>query len=70
MATAGSGDVLSGILCGLGGFLPMNIKTVSLGAFIAGRAGELAQSDTNAVSMTASDTVKCIGKAIGEIYGY
>ncbi len=70
MATAGSGDVLSGILCGLGGFLPMNIKTVSLGAFVAGRAGELAQSETNAVSMTSSDTVKCIGKAIGEIYGY
>lgn len=70
MATAGSGDVLSGILCGLGGFLPLDIKTVSLGAYISGRAGSLAQIKTNAVSMTASDTVNCIGKAIGEIYGY
>ncbi|MBQ8540026.1 MAG: NAD(P)H-hydrate dehydratase [Clostridia bacterium] len=70
MATAGSGDVLSGVLCGLGGYLPLDIKTVSLGAFIAARAGELAQSETNAVSMTSSDTVRNIGKAIGEIYGY
>ncbi|MBQ8002882.1 MAG: NAD(P)H-hydrate dehydratase [Clostridia bacterium] len=70
MATAGSGDVLSGILCGLLGYMPMSIKTVALGAYIAGRAGEIAQSETNAVSMTSSDTVKNIGKAIGEIYGY
>lgn len=67
MATAGSGDVLSGILSGLMGYLPCDIKTVSLGAYISGRAGELAQQDTNAVSMTAGDTVKNIGKAIGEI---
>lgn len=70
MATAGSGDVLSGILCGLGGFLPLNVKTVSLGAYINGKAGEEAQKNTNAVSMTASDTVKSIGKVIGDIYGY
>lgn len=70
MATAGSGDVLSGILCGLMGYMDLNIKSVSLGAYIAGRAGELAQSETNAVSMTASDTVRNIEKATGEIYGY
>ncbi len=70
MATAGSGDVLSGILCGIGGYMPLDIMSVSLGAFIAGRGGELAQEETNAVSMTSGDTVKNIGKAIGEIYGY
>ncbi len=69
MATAGSGDVLSGILCGLTGYMECDINTVALASYIAGRAGELAQEETNAVSMTASDTVKCIGKAIGEIYG-
>lgn len=68
MATAGSGDVLSGILAGLMGYLDCDIKSVALGAYIAGKAGEIAQSETNAVSMTASDTVRCIGKAIGEIY--
>ncbi len=69
MATAGSGDVLSGILCGIGGYMALDIMSVSLGAFVAGRAGELAQEDTNAVSMTSGDTVKNIGKAISEIYG-
>lgn len=69
MATAGSGDVLSGILCGLAGFLPLDVKTVSMGAYIAGRAGEEAQRETNAVSMTASDTVNNISRVIGEIYG-
>lgn len=70
MATAGSGDVLSGILCGIGGFMTLDIMSVSLAAFIAGRAGELAQEEINAVSMTSSDTVRNIGKAIGEVYGY
>ncbi len=67
MATAGSGDVLSGILSGLLGYMENNVYTISLGAYIAGRAGEIAQEETNAVSMTASDSVKNIGKAISEI---
>lgn len=70
MATAGSGDVLSGILCGLGGYMDMNARMVSLGAYIASCAGEAAESEINAVSMTSSDTVRNIGKVIGEIYGY
>lgn len=67
MATAGSGDVLSGILCGIFGYLPVNTKNVALGAFLSGRAGEIAQSKTNPISMTASDTVSCIGDAVGEV---
>ncbi len=69
MATAGSGDVLSGILCGLGGYMELDIMSVSLGAYIAGRAGEEAQKEINAVSMTAGDTVRNICKITGEIYG-
>jgi NAD(P)H-hydrate repair Nnr-like enzyme with NAD(P)H-hydrate dehydratase domain len=41
-----------------------------MGAYIGAVAGELAQKETNAVSMTASDTVRNIGKVIGEIYGH
>lgn len=67
MATAGSGDVLSGILSGIGGYIRFDVMSVSLGAYIAGRSGEIAESKINAVSMTASDTVGCIGEAIGEI---
>ncbi|MBQ9131510.1 MAG: NAD(P)H-hydrate dehydratase, partial [Clostridia bacterium] len=67
MATAGSGDVLSGVLAGLLGFAPPTPLTVACGAYVAGRAGELAEQAVNPVSMTASDTVSHIGAAVSEI---
>ena len=67
MATAGSGDVLSGILVGLLGYLPPSALSVACGAFIAGLAGEIAQEKTNAFSMVASDTVSAIPVAISKI---
>jgi NAD(P)H-hydrate epimerase len=66
MATAGSGDVLSGILVGLLGYAPPTALTVAAGAWIAGRAGELAEKYTNSVSMLASDTFLQIAAAISE----
>lgn len=65
MATAGSGDVLSGILAGLLGYAPATPLTVACGAYIAGLAGELAERHTNPISMIASDTVAHIAEAIG-----
>lgn len=59
MATAGSGDVLSGILsavCANGEL----VRAVAVGAYINGKAGELAQEKYGAISMIASDTVGCI----------
>lgn len=59
MATAGSGDVLSGILsavCANGEL----VRAVAVGAYINGKAGELAQEKYGAISMVASDTVECI----------
>ena len=67
MATAGSGDVLSGILAGLLGYAPAEPLTAACGAYIAGLAGELAQNDVNPISMLASDTVSHIAEAIGLI---
>lgn len=67
MATAGSGDVLSGILAGLFGYSPVTPLTVACGAYIAGLAGELAEASENEISMLASDTVKHISKAISSI---
>lgn len=64
MATAGSGDVLSGILAGLLGYAPADALTIACGAYLAGVAGELAEADSNAISMTASDTVRHLSKAI------
>ncbi len=67
MATAGSGDVLSGILTGLLGYLPLTPLTVAGGAYLAGRAGEIAEQATNAISMVASDTVHALPSAISEL---
>ena len=67
MATAGSGDVLSGVLVGLLGYAEPTAMTVALGAYLAGRAGELAEEKLNSVSMLASDTVSMLPKAISEL---
>ncbi len=67
MATAGSGDVLSGVLAGLLGYVEVTPRAVACGAWIAGRAGELAAQAVNPVSMLASDTVAHLAEAIGEI---
>ena len=67
MATAGSGDVLSGILVGLLGYNEPDILTVATGAYLNGLAGEIAQEKYTDISMIASDTVKCLPKAIKKI---
>ena len=69
MATAGSGDVLSGILSAVCGYVPELIKAVAAGAFINGLAGQKAQDEFGSISMTAGDTVKNIIKAIHSIGG-
>jgi len=68
MATAGSGDVLSGILVGLLGFADCTALTAACGAYIAGSAGELAEKSLNPISMLASDTVAHIGEAVSKIF--
>lgn len=67
MSTAGSGDVLSGVLVGLLGFLPLCPMTAALGAYLAGRAGELAQEEKGAFGMLASDTVAKLPDALLEL---
>ncbi len=64
MATAGSGDVLSGILAGLCGYLMPDAFTVAAGAYLAGMAGELAEQKGSAISMVASDTAREIPNAM------
>ena len=67
MATAGSGDVLSGILAAVCAGQPDLLKAVAGGAWLNGAAGELAQSRVGAVSMTASDTVRALPDIIHKI---
>ena len=68
MATAGSGDVLSGILAAICAWnKDLTLSTIA-GAYINGKAGEYAQAKTNPISMLASDTVNGITQAISEYF--
>lgn len=67
MATAGSGDVLSGILAGILGYNNPDILTVAAGAYLNGVSGEIAQENYTDISMIASDTIKCLPEAIKRI---
>lgn len=67
MATAGSGDVLSGILAATAAYVPSPLEATALATYINGAAGELAESRTNPISMTASETVSAIHEIITEI---
>ena len=57
MATAGSGDVLSGVLAAVCGFCPDPVTAAAASAWVCGAAGELAEEDMGPVSMAAGDTV-------------
>lgn len=67
MATAGSGDVLSGILVGMLGYQEATAKIIATGSYLAGVAGELAQEKYTDISMKASDTIEMIPEAIKQI---
>ena len=68
MATAGSGDVLTGIIVGMLGYHFEDItKTVAISAYLNGYAGDLAANDFGFTSLLSSDTANYIGKAIKEL---
>jgi len=64
MATAGSGDVLSGILSAVCAYIEDDMEAVAAAAYINGKAGEYAQEEFGDVSMLAGDTVANIARVI------
>ena len=64
MATAGSGDVLSGIIVGMLGSHNPSVKLVSACAYINGLAGEIAEEKYTDIAMSARNTIECIPEAI------
>lgn len=67
LATAGSGDVLSGILGAILGYNDYNVKTIATAAYINALSGKIAMGKYSDIAMIASDTISCIPRAIKEI---
>jgi hydroxyethylthiazole kinase-like uncharacterized protein yjeF len=67
MATAGSGDVLSGMVASLlaQGLEPLSAAT--LGVFMHGRAGDIAAKDKGMHSLVASDIIESLPAAFEEM---
>lgn len=67
MATAGSGDVLTGILTGLlaQGYTPLD--ACQIGVFLHGKAGDIAAEQLGHESLIASDIVQYLGNAFKEV---
>ncbi len=68
MATAGSGDVLAGILCGMLGNKMLEARSllhkVAIGAYLHGLAGDFAAELYGEHCMIAGDIVECICDAV------
>lgn len=67
LATAGSGDVLSGILAGFMAYNKYNIKSVAAAALLNALAGKIAEDKYTDIAMVAHDTIECIPDAIKKI---
>jgi NAD(P)H-hydrate epimerase len=67
MATAGSGDVLTGIIASLIAQGASVGDAAILGAYIHGRAGEYAAQELTEYSMIASDITKYISAVMKEL---
>jgi hydroxyethylthiazole kinase-like uncharacterized protein yjeF len=67
MATAGSGDVLTGVVAALlaAGLEPWD--AARLGAWLHGRAGDLAAREWGWAALTATDLLPALGRAIREV---
>jgi NAD(P)H-hydrate epimerase len=64
MATAGTGDALSGIIASLLGRGYTPLEASKLGVLIHSKAGEIASIDYGEESMTASDLINSIYKVL------
>ena len=70
MATAGSGDVLTGIITGLlaQGYLAENAAI--LGVYLHGLAGDFASEKFSQEALIASDIIFCMPYAFKQIFNY
>jgi NAD(P)H-hydrate epimerase len=67
MATAGSGDVLTGVIAAWSAQLMDAEAACKLGVYLHGLAGDLAEADEGEVAMVAGDILDRLGDAVLEL---
>lgn len=67
MATAGSGDVLTGIITGLLARGYSRQEATLMGVYLHGLAGDLAAEEMGQECMVASDIIACLPKAFRKL---
>ena len=70
MATAGSGDSLTGIICGLLAQGYTEKESCILGVYLHGSAGDIAAEKFSQEAMMADDIIACLGEGFKEIKNY
>jgi len=68
MATAGSGDALTGIILGLLAQSYSLLNASLAGVFLHGLAGDIAANEKSPESIIASDIIECLGSAFKKIH--
>lgn len=68
MATAGSGDVLSGIITGLLAQKYTSLQACIMGTWLHGLAGDIAAAKFSQEAMVAGDIAQCLGDAFKTLY--
>ena len=68
MATAGSGDVLTGIITGLISQGYSTLEATLLGVYLHGKAGDLSTSTNSYESIIATDIINYIGNAFIDLF--
>lgn len=67
LATAGTGDLLSGMIGALLAQRRSALEAAALGAYLHGRAADVAAARLTPVSVTAEDVAECIPDALSEL---
>lgn len=68
MATAGSGDVLTGIITGLLARGYSQDDACRIGMYVHGLAGDIAAEEVGMESLVASDIIRCLPQAFQRLY--